>query len=206
MGVQGSKEMNDFYEYDPTNFLSSFSGENLEIGHFNIIGKNVKIGKNVRIDNHVIIDDAVVIGDNVWIGNWTHLRPGVVIGHDSEVRDWCYISLKVQIGKNTKICQKANIGQYIVIGDNCFISPGFSSANTKNMQHRRKIENYTIEVPIIKDGARIGTNVTVLPGVTIGRESFIGAGAVVTKSTDPFGVYVGNPAKKIKEVPMGERL
>jgi len=196
----------DLYDYDRTNYISSTVPDNLKIGHFNIIGKNVQIGDNVRIDNYVVIDDNVVIGDNVWIGNWTHLRPGVQIGDNSEIRDWCYIALNVKIGKNTKICQKASIGQFIQIGNNCFIAPGFSSANTKHIQHKRTILDYAIEIPIIEDNVRIGTNVTVLPGVIIRMESNIGAGAVVTKSTESYGVYVGNPARKIKEVPIGDRV
>jgi len=192
--------MKDFYDYDSTNFIAAILPDDIKIGHFCIIEEGVKIGRNVRIDNFVVIDGNVVIGDNVWIGNWTHLRPGVRIGNNSEVRDWCYISLNVQIGENTKICQKANVGQHIIIGSNCFISPGFSSANTKNIGYKRNIPDYEIEVPIIEDNVRIGTNVTILPGVIVRKECFIGGGAVVVKSTEAGGVYVGNPARKIKQV------
>ena len=193
--------MNNFYNHDLTNTVAGFYlPADLQIGHFCIIGDNVKIGKNVRIDNYVVIDENVTIGDGVWIGNWTHIRPGVKIGNGSEVRDWCYVSLNVQIGENTIVCQKANVGQSIIIGNNCFISPGFSSANTRNIGYKRNIKDYEIEIPIIEDNVRIGTNVTILPGVTVRKECFIGGGAVVTKSTEAGGVYVGNPARKIKDV------
>ncbi len=185
---------------DVTNYIGSQVPDDFNIGHFCVIGKNVEIGKNVRIDNYVVIDDNVTIGSGVWIGSWVHLRPGVKIGNNSEVRDWCYLSIDVEIGVNTKVCQKANVGGWIKIGSNCFIAPGFSSANTRNMNHGREIDDYKYDVPEIKDNVRIGTNVTILPGVVIAEESFIGGGAVVVKSTESCGVYVGNPAKKINNI------
>ncbi len=185
---------------DLTNYIDSQIPQTSKVGHFCVIGKNVKIGENVRIDNYVVIDDNVTIGNGVWIGNWAHLRPGVKVGNNSEVRDWCYLSIDVEIGENTKVCQKANVGGWIKIGSNCFIAPGFSSANTKNMNHCREIDDYKYDVPEIKDNVRIGTNVTILPGVIVAEESSIGGGAVVTKSTEYSGVYVGNPAKKIGDI------
>jgi len=177
-----------------------------ELFRYNYINPGAKLGKNVRIDHFVVIDDNVEIGDNTWIGNWVHIRPGSRIGHNSEIRDWCYISTDVQIGNHTKVCQKANIGGYIKIGNGCFLAPGLSTSNTKNIKHNRKIKDYVIDIPIIEDNVRIGTNVTILPGVVLGKDSYIGGGAVVTKSTDPYGVYIGNPAKKIKEVLPEERV
>ena len=178
-----------------------------ELFRFNFVHYKVKLGKNVRIDHFTIIEHNVEIGNNTWIGSWVHIRPDTKIGHDSEIRNYCYISgHKMVIGNYTKICQKANIGGGIKIGNRCFIAPGISTANTKRMDHQRTVPGYIWECPVIEDGVQTGTNVTILPGVTLAKDCYIGGGAVVTKDTESYGVYVGNPARKIKELPVEERL
>ena len=178
-----------------------------ELFRFNFVDRRAKIGKNVRIDHFVVIEHDVEIGDNTWIGSWTHVRPDTKIGHNSEIRDWCYLSGHgMVIGNYTKVCQKANIGGGIKIGNKCFIAPGISTANTKRMDHHRTIPGYTWDCPVIEDGVQIGTNVTILPGVTLAKDCYIGGGAVVTKDTESYGVYIGNPARKMKELPKDERL
>ena len=177
-----------------------------ELFRFNFVDRRAKIGKNVRIDHFVVIEHNVAIGDNTWIGGWTHIRPDTKIGHDSEIRDQCYVSGHgVVIGNNTKICQKSSVAAGMKIGNKCFITNIFA-ANTKDIEHHRTIPRSKYIGPVIEDNVRIGINVTILPGVRIAKDSYIGAGAVVVKDTEPYGVYVGNPAKKIKEVSLEERV
>ena len=178
-----------------------------ELFRFNIINPKAKFGKNVRLDHFIIIEHDVEIGDHSWIGSYTYIRPGTTIGHHSEVRLQSFIAGHgVKIGNYTKVCQQATIGQSIQIGNRCFLAPGISTANTKHIQHQRKIENYKVDLPVIEDNVRIGANVTILPGVRIAKDSYIGGGSVVVKDTEPYGVYVGNPARKIKEVPKDHRV
>ena len=205
--------MNDFYDYDPTNFIMGLKqGKACKIGHFNIIGKNVVFGNNVRIDNSVIIDEDVQIADNSYIGSWVHLRPGVRIGHDSEIRDLSFVGPGAQVGNHTRFCHQCFICKHSIVGDWCYVAPGLQMANTKVMTYGREFTNEsTIQerfsgTPIIEDGVRIGAAVTILPGVTLAKDCYIGGGAVVLKSTKSFGVYVGNPARWIKDVPENERI
>ena len=177
-----------------------------ELFRFNFIDRRAKLGKNVRIDHFVIIEHNVEIGDNTWIGSWTHIRPGTKIGYNSEVRDQCYVAgFGVVIGNNTKILQQCNISQGTKVGDRCFIAVGIVTSNVRRMKHKRDFQSTTL-APVIEDGVRIGNAANILGSVVIAKESFIGAGAVVSKDTEPFGIYVGNPAKKIKEVPEKERI
>ena len=203
---------NDIYDYDTTNVIKSIMPDDLIIGHFCIIGVNVKIGKGVRIDNSVIIDDNVTIGDNSYIGSWVHLRPGVKIGHDSEVRDLSFVGPGAEIGNHTRICNQCFICKHCKVGDWCFIAPGLQMANTKVMSWGRNFDNgATIHerfpgTPMIEDGVRIGCAVTILPGVTLAKDCYIGGGAVVLKSTESFGIYVGVPAKKVGSVAPEQRI
>lgn len=177
-----------------------------ELLRFNFIDRRAKIGKNVRIDHFTVIERNVEIGDNSWIGSWVHIRPGTKIGHNSEIRDQCYIAgFGVEIGNDTKILQQCNISQGTKIGDKCFISVGTSTSNVRRMKHQRDYQSVT-SAPIIGRGVRMGNAANILGSLIIADESFIGAGAVVTKDTEPFGVYVGNPAKKLREVAKEERI
>jgi len=177
-----------------------------ELFRFNFVNKRAKLGKDVRIDHFTVIEHNVEIGNNTWIGSWTHIREGTKIGCNSEVRDQCYVAgFGVVIGDNTKILQQCNISQGTKIGDKCFISVGTTTSNVRRMKHERDYQSVTM-APIIGKGVRMGNGANILGSILIADESFIGAGAVVTKDTEPFGVYVGNPAKKLREVPKEERI
>lgn len=178
-----------------------------ELFRFNFINPGAKLGNNVRIDHFIVIEHDVEIGDNTWIGSWSHIRHKTKIGHDSEIRDHCYLAgLGVIVGNYTKICQKSNVCAGTIIGNKCFIAPQLSASNTKRMNHCRNIKEYEWLSPVIEDGVQIGINVTLIPGVRLAKDCYIGAGSVVTKDTESYGVYVGNPAQKIKELPLDERL
>lgn len=178
-----------------------------ELLRFNFINPKAKLGKNVRIDHFVVIEHDVEVGDNTWIGGWTHLRPKTKIGHDSEIRDHCYSAgLGVVVGNHTKICQYSNLCAGTIVGNRCFIAPFLSASNTKRMNHCRTIKGYEWLSPVIEDGVQIGIGVTLVPGVRLAKDCYIGAGTVVTKDTESHGIYVGNPARKLKELPPDERL
>lgn len=177
-----------------------------ELLRFNFVDRRVKLGRNVRIDHFTVIEHDVEIGDNAWIGSWTHIRTGTKIGCNSEVRDQCYVAgFGVVIGNNTKILQQCNISQGTKIGDKCFIAVGVTTSNVRRMKHERDYQSVTM-APIIGRGVRMGNGANILGSIFIADESFIGAGAVVTKDTEPFGVYVGNPARKLREVSEEERI
>jgi len=176
-----------------------------ELFRFNFVDRRARIGKRVRIDHFVVIEHGVEIGNNTWIGSWTHIRPGTKIGYGSEVRDQCYVAGNgVIIGNRTKVLQKCNIAQGTEISDECFLSAGVITSNTRKIMHCRNGPAISVFAHI-GHGTRVGIGAVIL-GVTIAPESYIGAGAVVTKDTDQYGIYVGNPAKKIGEVPQEERI
>lgn len=129
------------------------------------------------IDPTTIVEPSADIGLNPNIGFYNVIRDGAVIG------DNVYISHHCVIARGT------------IIGDDVFIGPGVIFTNTKHICHGRdRAHTGDAEPIIVRRGARIGAGVTILPGVVIGEESEIGAGSVVTKSTEPYCMYWGNPA------------
>ena len=158
-----------------TNF-ELFIGDGSLIRTGSIIYLGSSIGKRFETGHNVIIREQCSIGDDVKI--WSNS----VIDYD------------VKIGDDVKIHSLAYISQKTVIEDHCFLAPGVMIANEKyptGIYTDEKISGVTI-----REGAKIGINVTLLPGIVIGRNSIIGAGSTVTKDVEDNAVYYGNPAKR----------
>ena len=140
--------------------------------------KNCKIGKNTKIWHFVNLYDCE-IGDNCVIGSF------VEIG-------------KAKIGNNCKIEAHAFIPEGVTIEDNVFIGPHVCFINDKYPKAKRE---WKLKNTLVKKGASIGANATIICGITIGKNSLIGAGSVVTKDVPDDAMVFGNPAtiKQIKK-------
>lgn len=183
---------------------------------------DIKIGKNKKIDEGVILgyspgrkikDEGLVIGDNSTIRSGTVVYLGSQIGDDLEtghnviVREENKIGNNVSIwsntiidygctiGNNVKIHANGYVAQFTTIEDNVFIAPGVRIANDLCPTCAKCMKG-----PIIKKGAKIGINVTLLPHITIGECSVIGAGSVVTRDVPLYSLAYGSPAKVVKKV------
>ncbi len=184
--------------------------------------ENVKIGPGYHLDPWVILgyepgrkitDNTLVIGDNACIRAGTIIYGGSKIGdrletgHHVTIREENHIGGHFRIWNNSTIdygCRIGNevrihnnvyVAQYTIIEDEVFMAPGVMIAND-----RHPLCAECMEGPVIKKGAKIGVNATLLPGVTIGRYALIGSGAVATKDIPDGAVAVGNPAKVIKYI------
>jgi len=157
--------------------------------------------ENETLDfGNLLIDspETVKIGSGVYLGNWVHIRPNVEIGDGVEIRDHVFLAEGCVIGANTRIFQFANIAAGCVIGKNCFIGHGTLLSNDKKIVYPLNPgESWKCEPVIVEDNVRIGFGARILPGVRIAEGCVIGAGAVVTRSTEPDETYVGNPARPI---------
>ena len=145
------------------------------------------------------IIEAAEIGNNCNIWHYVHIRKGAKIGNNCNIGKGVYIDKKVIIGDNCKIQNFASIYQGVTISDNVFIGPHVCFTNDKHPRAFGWDEN-KIETTHIREGASIGANATILPGVMIGRYAMIGAGAVVTRNIRDFALAVGNPARIVKDV------
>lgn len=205
-------------------------GVRSRLGNGVIIYPGVKIGKNAWIEDHVILGRQpkgtkhtalkikptvpLKIGNNVVIGAQCVIYAGCKIGDDVYIADGCIIRERNKIDKLVRLGKgvifehdahlrkgvivqaNAIIGEFMDIGEGAFIGNAFSANCDKYM----KMHSRRFDPPKIKKYARIGGNVTLLPGVTIGEYAVVGAGSVVTKDVAPKTVVVGNPARYLKDV------
>jgi acetyltransferase-like isoleucine patch superfamily enzyme len=143
------------------------------------IGKGVIVGKNVKFGKHVVIWNYVVIGDNTAIGAGTRIGSFCDIGRD------------VTIGKNCIVQAHVTISNECQLGNNVFIGPNSSLLNDK-FPHSK-----CLTPSIIEDNVVVGGCVTILPNVTVKKNSAVAAGSVVTKDVPAQTVVVGVPAEKM---------
>jgi len=179
----------------------------IEVKRGGHIHQSVSIGDGTRIGYNVVIEEGCEIGENCFIGHGTVLRPRTKIGNDVVVGHLCVFEGDSTIGDGTLIHAQCHITNGVKIGRKVFIAPLFCGANDLRMSHaRRHIIPFEKKGYIIEDYARIAIGVLLNPGVTIGKNSLIRMGAVVTRDVPENAVVQGIPAKIIGEVPEEERL
>ena len=158
-----------------------------------------------KIESTAIIEDEAIIGWNCYIGHFTLIRKGAIIGDNTQIRSHCYIGEDVKIGNQVLIRPFSDMCKGTIVEDKVFIGMGCMTSNTRRIAYLRPYKDINTP-PRICYAARIGVGVTLLPGVIIGENCLIGAGSTVTKNTNPKGIYIGVPARYIKEVDKDEIL
>ncbi|WMJ81316.1 acyltransferase [Clostridium sp. MB40-C1] len=141
------------------------------------------------------VNAKAIIGIDTKIWNNSQIRENCKIGNKCIIGTNVYLDFDVVVGDNVKIQNGVNIYHGVVIEDDVFIGPSVTFTN--DMYPRAFNENWQVTGTLIKMGASIGANATVVCGITIGEFSMIGAGSVVTKNVMPYELLIGNPAKKI---------
>ncbi len=186
-------------------------GNFVQIGELTVLGKPTSSNKKMARKpgetlDPLIIEDYVTIGCNsviyrhvtletgVFVGDLTSIREKVTVGEDSIVGRNAIVETNTLIGKRVTIQTGCYITADMVIEDEVFIGPCCSSSNDKYMG----MGNFKHQGPVIKRGAKIGNNATLLPAITIGENAIVGAGSVITKDIPANKVVVGNPGKIIK--------
>ena len=134
------------------------------------------------------------------VGDRACVRERCVIGDDVVIGSGSLVENDTTIGARTKIQAEAYITAYSTLEEDVFIAPCVVTTND-NFMGRTEKRHELIKGPTIRRGARIGGGAVLCPGVEIGEEAFVGAGAVVTKDVPPRVVVVGNPARVLRDVP-----
>jgi len=133
-------------------------------------------------------------GTRVWA--FSHILKGAIIGSECNICDHTFIENDVVVGNRVTVKCGVQLWDGLTIKDDVFIGPNASFTNDRHPRSRQYIEKYP--KTIIQQGASIGANATILPGVTIGRCAMVGAGTVVTRSVPAYAVVVGNPARIVR--------
>lgn len=153
-----------------------------------------------------VIDEGCIVGDKTKIWHFSHIMKNCNIGEGCNIGQNVVISPDVVLGKNVKVQNNVSIYTGVICEEDVFLGPSMVFTNVMNPRSavNRRDEYLTT---IVKKGASIGANATIVCGNNIGEYSFIGAGTVVTKEILPFALVVGNPSRQIGWVSeFGHRL
>lgn len=165
-----------------------------------------KISPQANIHDTAIVGDGAKIGAETAIWHWSHVRGGATIGAGCTLGQNVYVAPTVVVGQGSKIQNNVSLFDGVVLEADVFCGPSavFTNVTTPRAHVDRSDE---FETTLVRQGATIGANATILCGLTIGRYALVGAGAVVTKEVRDFEVVVGNPARHLGwACRCGERL
>lgn len=142
-----------------------------------------------------IVEDGSLVGENSKIWHFSHVMPGAVMGKDCIIGQNVFIASNVILGNNVKIQNNVSVYEGVTCEDDVFIGPSVVFTNVINPRSAVSRKN-EYKNTMIRKGASIGANATIICGNEIGEYAFVGAGAVVTKPVLPYALVMGNPARQ----------
>lgn len=141
-----------------------------------------------------VIDEGCQIGDQTRIWHFSHIMPGCVIGEKCNIGQNVVVSPEVVLGNNVKVQNNVSIYTGVICEDDVFLGPSMVFTNVFNPRSAIARKN-EYRKTLVRKGASIGANATIVCGIEIGEYAFIGAGAVVTRDVLPYQLVYGNPAR-----------
>jgi len=164
-----------------------------------------EIGDGTVVSTGAIVFAGAAIGGGCILGDQSCVRERVVIADDVVVGRGSLVENDTTIGRGTRIQADAYVTAYSTLEEDVFIAPCVVTTND-NFMGRTERRKELMKGPTIRRGARIGGGAIICPGLEIGEEAFVGAGAVVTKDVPPRKIVVGNPARVLRDVSDDELL
>lgn len=156
------------------------------------------IEESAHMRSHTVVYAGNRIGRNFQTGNKVNIRELNEIGDDVSIGTLSVIEHHVRIGSRVRIHSQVFVPEYSVLEEDAWLGPNVVLTNAKYPMSPGAKEN--LKGPVIRRGAKIGANATILPGVVVGPNALVGAGSVVVKDVPENGVVAGNPARLIKEI------
>ena len=157
-----------------------------------------RIGARAVIRSHTVIYAGNVIGDDFQTGHGALVREENHIGNNVSIGSHTIVEHHVTIGDNVRLHSNVFVPEFSILEEGCWLGPNVVVTNARYPRSHNVKEQ--LRGAIIKRGAKIGANATLLPGVTIGENALVGAGAVVTHDVPDGAVVAGNPARVIKRI------
>ena len=202
-------------------FPGTVLGEGCRIFDYAVVGKQptlstrstarreelppLELGAGTVVSTGAVVFAGTTVGERVVVGDQACVRERCTIGDDVVIGRGSLVENDTSVGALTKIQAHAYITAYSLLEDNVFIAPCVITTND-NFMGRTEKRHELVKGPTIRRGARVGGGCVLLPGIEVGEEAFIGAGAVVIRDVPPRALIVGNPARQIREVPDEELL
>jgi len=150
---------------------------------------------NYKAHPSAFIDEGCEIGEGTSIWHFSHIMPNCKIGRNCNIGQNVVISPEVILGNNVKVQNNVSIYTGVICEDDVFLGPSMVFTNVINPRSAVNRKNQYLKT-VVKTGASIGANATIVCGHDIGRFAFIGAGAVVTKNVPDYALVIGNPARQ----------
>jgi acetyltransferase-like isoleucine patch superfamily enzyme len=165
----------------------------------------LELGAGTIVSTGAVVFAGTTLGDRVIVGDQACVRERCELGDDVVVGRGSLVENDTSVGARTKIQANAYVTAYSTLEEDVFIAPCVATTND-NFMGRTERRHGLRKGPTIRRGARIGGAAVLLPGIEIGEEAFVGAGAIVIRDVAPRAVVVGSPARQIREVPDEELL
>jgi acetyltransferase-like isoleucine patch superfamily enzyme len=165
----------------------------------------LELGAGTIVSTGAVVFAGTTVGERAIVGDQACVRERCTIGDDVVIGRGSLVENDTSVGALTKIQAHAYITAYSLLEDNVFIAPCVVTTND-NFMGRTEQRHDLVKGPTIRRGARIGGGAVLLPGIEVGEEAFVGAGAVVLKDVPARALVVGSPARQIREVPEDELL
>lgn len=168
----------------------------LSINLFNKDFRIMSAEKEYFAHETAVIDEGCTIGKGTKIWHFSHIMSRCLLGENCNIGQNVVVSPEVVLGKNVKVQNNVSIYTGVICEDDVFLGPSMVFTNVINPRSAVNRKNEYAKT-LVKKGATIGANATIVCGYDIGEFAFIGAGAVVTKEVLPYALVVGNPARQI---------
>jgi acetyltransferase-like isoleucine patch superfamily enzyme len=165
----------------------------------------LELGAGTIVSTGAVVFAGTTVGERVVVGDQACVRERCTIGDDVVIGRGSLVENDTSVGALTKIQAHAYITAYSLLEENVFIAPCVITTND-NFMGRTEKRHELVKGPTIRRGARVGGGAVLLPGIEVGEEAFVGAGAVVLRDVPPRAVMVGSPARQIRDVPNEELL
>jgi acetyltransferase-like isoleucine patch superfamily enzyme len=183
-------------------------GAGTVIGDFCVIGEmprgkkpgelETRIGARAVIRSHTVIYAGNVIGGDFQTGHGALVREGNQIGNHVSIGSHTIVEHHVKIGDNVRLHSNVFVPEFSVLEDDCWLGPNVVVTNARYPRSKNVQEQ--LRGATIRRGAKIGAHATLLPGIVVGENALVGAGAVVTRDVPPGAVVIGNPARAVKRI------
>ncbi len=156
------------------------------------------MNKNLYVDSHAVVDDGVELGEGTKVWHFSHIQSGTKVGKKCVFGQNVNVGNNVTIGDFVKIQNNVSVYEGVTLEDYVFCGPSMVFTNILNPRSKypQVGAEFYIET-LVKEGASLGANSTIVCGNTVGRFAMVGAGSVVTKDVPDFALVVGNPARVI---------
>ena len=143
-----------------------------------------------------VVDDGAILHEGVKVWHFCHVMPRAIVGVQSSLGQNTFVASEVKIGARAKIQNNVSLYQGVELEDDVFLGPSCVFTNVRNPRSAVN-RQHAFEPTLVKQGASVGANATIRCGVTLGRYSFIAAGAVVTSDVPDYALVAGVPARQV---------